>query len=52
MGEEHATMWMDPSKMDEKARQYWEFNRGDILVRYVLAAAMVAMTMVVPPVTA
>lgn len=30
VAEEHATMWMDPSKMDEKARKYWEFNHGDI----------------------
>ena len=31
--EERAIMWMDPSKMDEEARQYWEFTHGDILVK-------------------
>ena len=51
-------MFVDPSNMDEKARQYREFTRGDILAKMrngvkMVAAAMVGavmevVTMVVP----
>lgn len=36
--EERAIMFMDPNKMDERARQYWEFTRAEILSKSVSSA--------------
>lgn len=32
--EERAIMCMDPRKMDEKARQYWELTHRGILAKF------------------
>jgi hypothetical protein len=31
IAEESRLMMMDPSRMDDKAREYWEIRRGEIL---------------------
>lgn len=32
--DERAIMFIDPTKMDEKPRKYWELTSGDILAKF------------------